>query len=99
MECGKKGTEGLSGHLIALATICVWGSTFIFSKTLLSVFTPLQIMLMRFLVAYAVLWCMYPKTEKTMAVDNLGMFFMSLFADTAYFLCENNASGIPLRQT
>lgn len=48
MECGKKGTEGLSGHLIALATICVWGSTFIFSKTLLSVFTPLQIMLMRF---------------------------------------------------
>ena len=91
MECGKKGTEGLGGHLIALATICVWGSTFIFSKTLLSVFTPLQIMLMRFLVAYAVLWCMYPKTEKTMAVDNLGMFFMSLFADTAYFLCENNA--------
>ena len=91
MECGKKGTEGLSGHLIALATICVWGSTFIFSKTLLSVFTPLQIMLMRFLVAYAVLWCMYPKTEKTTAKDNLGMFFMSLFADTAYFLCENNA--------
>ena len=91
MECGKKGTEGLGGHLIALATICVWGSTFIFSKTLLSVFTPLQIMLMRFLVAYAVLWCMYPKTEKTVAVDNLGMFFMSLFADTAYFLCENNA--------
>ena len=55
MECGKKGTEGLGGHLIALATICVWGSTFIFSKTLLSVFTPVQIMLMRFLVAYAVL--------------------------------------------
>lgn len=48
MECGKKGTEGLGGHLIALATICVWGSTFIFSKTLLNVFTPVQIMLMRF---------------------------------------------------
>lgn len=31
------------------------------------------------------------KDGKTMAVDNLGMFFMSLFADTAYFLCENNA--------
>ena len=91
MECGKNGTEGLGGHLIALATICVWGSTFIFSKTLLSVFTPLQIMLMRFLVAYAVLWCMYPRTEKTTAKDNLGMFFMSLFADTAYLLCENNA--------
>ena len=91
MECGKKELGELSGHLIALATICVWGSTFIFSKTLLDVFTPVQIMLLRFFVAYAVLWCMYPKTEKTTARDNLGMFFMSLFADTVYFLCENNA--------
>ena len=91
MECGKKELGELNGHLIALATICVWGSTFIFSKTLLDVFTPVQIMLLRFFVAYAVLWCMYPKTEKTTARDNLGIFFMSLFADTVYFLCENNA--------
>ena len=91
MECGKRELGELSGHLIALATICVWGSTFIFSKTLLDVFTPVQIMLLRFFVAYAVLWCMYPKTEKTTARDNLGIFFMSLFADTVYFLCENNA--------
>lgn len=91
MECGKRGLGELSGHLIALATICVWGSTFIFSKTLLDVFTPVQIMLLRFFVAYAVLWCMYPKTEKTTARDNLGIFFMSLFADTVYFMCENNA--------
>ena len=91
MECGKRELGELSGHLIALATICVWGSTFIFSKTLLDVFTPVQIMLLRFFVAYAVLWCMYPKTDKTTARDNLGIFFMSLFADTVYFLCENNA--------
>lgn len=91
MECGKRGLGELSGHLIALATICVWGSTFIFSKTLLDVFKPVQIMLLRFFVAYAVLWCMYPKTEKTTARDNLGIFFMSLFADTVYFMCENNA--------
>ena len=91
MECGKRELGELSGHLIALATICVWGSTFIFSKTLLDVFTPVQIMLLRFFVAYAVLWCMYPKTEKTTARDNLGIFFMSLFADTVYFLCKNNA--------
>ena len=55
MECGKRELGELSGHLIALATICVWGSTFIFSKTLLDVFTPVQIMLLRFFVAYAVL--------------------------------------------
>lgn len=91
MERGRRAPGELGGHLIALATICVWGSTFIFSKTLLGVFTPVQIMLMRFLVAYAVLWCMYPRTEKASARDNLGIFLMSLFADTVYFLCENNA--------
>ena len=91
MERGTRELGELGGHLMALATICVWGSTFIFSKTLLGVFTPVQIMLLRFFVAYAVLWCMYPRMEKTTARDNLGMFFMSLFADTVYFLCENNA--------
>lgn len=91
MEYGKKERGELGGHLTALLSICIWGSTFIFSKTLLGTFTPLQIMLLRFLTAYAVLWCMYPRIEKAAAKDNLGMFLMSLFANTLYFLCENNA--------
>lgn len=99
MECGKKELGELSGHLIALATICVWGSTFIFSKTLLDVFTPVQIMLLRFFVAYAVLWCMYPKTEKTTARDNLGIFFMSLLRIRYISCAKTMPLGIPLRQT
>lgn len=87
----QQGKNEFGGHIIALATICVWGSTFIFSKTLLQAFTPVQIMLMRFIVAYAMLWCLYPKTEAATVRDNLGFFLMSLFADTVYFLCENNA--------
>ncbi len=87
----EQGKNELGGHIIALVTICVWGSTFIFSKTLLQAFTPVQIMLMRFIVAYAMLWCLYPKTEAATVRDNLGFFLMSLFADTVYFLCENNA--------
>ena len=99
MECGKKGTEGLGGHLIALATICVWGSTFIFSKTLLSVFTPLQIMLMRFLVAYAVLWCMYPKTEKTTERTTSVCFSCRSLRIRRISFAKTMPSGIPLRQT
>lgn len=79
------------GHLLAIGTIVVWGSTFIFSKILLTAFQPMQIMVMRFVLAYAVLWCLYPRTEKTTLKDELGMFGMALFANTVYFLCENNA--------
>ena len=76
---------------MAAIAICVWGSTFIFSKIMLRDFTPLQIMTMRFMVAYIVLWCLYPKVEKTTFKDNLGIFVLSLFGNTIYFLFENNA--------
>ena len=76
---------------MAAIAICVWGSTFIFSKIMLRDFTPLQIMTMRFVVAYIVLWCLYPKVEKTTFKDNLGIFVLSLFGNTIYFLFENNA--------
>lgn len=79
------------GHIMAAIAICVWGSTFIFSKIMLENFTPLQIMVMRFVVAYAVLWCLYPKMEKTTLRDNVGIFVLSLFGNTIYFLFENNA--------
>ena len=79
------------GHVMAAIAICVWGSTFIFSKIMLRDFTPLQIMTMRFVVAYIVLWCLYPKVEKTTFKDNLGIFVLSLFGNTIYFLFENNA--------
>lgn len=79
------------GHIMAAIAICVWGSTFIFSKIMLRDFTPLQIMTMRFAVAFIVLWCLYPKVEKTTFKDNVGIFVLSLFGNTIYFLFENNA--------
>lgn len=87
----RKDNVQLAGHIMAAIAICVWGSTFIFSKIMLKDFTPLQIMMMRFVVAYVVMWCLYPKIEKTTLRDNLGIFVLSLFGNTVYFLCENNA--------
>ena len=85
----KKGQ--LTGHIMALISICIWGSTFIFSKIMLRDFLPLQIMTLRFIVAYIVLWCLYPKMEDTTVKDDIGIFVLSLFGNTVYFLCENNA--------
>jgi len=49
--------KALTGHLLALSSVVVWGSTFIFSKILLEAFSPLQVMVMRFVIAFIVLWC------------------------------------------
>jgi len=83
--------KALTGHLLALSSVVVWGSTFIFSKILLEAFSPLQVMVMRFVIAFIVLWCLHPRREATTPRDELGIFIMSLFGNTLYFLCENNA--------
>jgi drug/metabolite transporter (DMT)-like permease len=79
------------GHLLALFTIIVWGSTFIVTKLLLSEFTPVHIMLCRFVIAYFVLWLIRPKLEKTSIKDELLFAVMGIFGCTLYFITENTA--------
>lgn len=79
------------GHILALITIVVWGSTFISSKMLLSEFSPVQIMLCRFAIAYFVLWLLHPKFEKTSVKDELFFAAMGVFGCTLYFIAENTA--------
>ncbi len=83
--------DKLSGHAIALFTITVWGSTYVVSKHMLSFFTPPQMMVMRFILAYAALWAIRPKWSRPVWRDELGCFLMGLFGCTAYFLAENFA--------
>ncbi len=80
-----------TGHLLALFTIIVWGSTFIVTKLLLSEFTPVHIMLCRFVIAYFVLWLIRPKLEKTSVKDELLFAVMGIFGCTLYFITENTA--------
>ena len=78
------------GHLCAIFCIVVWGTTFIVSRMLLDYYTPIQTMFMRFIGAYAVLWCMCPKWYFHWK-DEIGFLLMSLFSNTLYFLAENTA--------
>ncbi len=87
----KLSDKKFTGHIFALVTIIVWGSTFITTKMLLSEFTPVQIMLCRFAIAYVVLWLIRPKAEKTTFKDELLFLAMGIFGCTLYFITENTA--------
>lgn len=87
----KAPNKKIVGHILALITIIVWGSTFISTKMLLSEFTPVQIMLCRFAIAYVVLWLIRPKIDKTELKDELLFLLMGIFGCTVYFMTENTA--------
>jgi drug/metabolite transporter (DMT)-like permease len=80
-----------AAHFLALFTIAVWGTTFIASKVLLAVYSPLQIMLMRFFMAYVMLWILRPKLLRLDLKGELGCILLGLFGCTLYFLAENYA--------
>lgn len=81
----------LIGYLCAAFTILVWGSTFISSKILLRYYTPLQIMLTRFLLAYVLLLLLRPGRLKLTRREEAAFCLMGIFSCSLYFLAENTA--------
>ena len=86
-----KNREKLTGYLFALFTIVVWGSTFISSKKLLTVYTPSQIMLTRFLLAYCALWLLRPRKLTLTRKQEAAFFLLGLSGCSIYFYTENTA--------
>ena len=50
-----------SGHLMAIVCVSIWGSSFVVSKGLMEFLDPVQLILLRFSLAYGLLWILYPK--------------------------------------
>ena len=86
-----KQRDKLTGYLFALFTITVWGSTFISSKLLLRSYTPCQIMLTRFLLAYGALWLLRPRRLKLERKRELAFLLLGLSGCSLYFYTENTA--------
>lgn len=81
-----------SGHLAAIFTVLLWGTTFVFTKTLLVDFTPIEILFIRFLLGYLALWAVRPKVLKTAGRNEELLFAAAgLCGVTLYYLCENIA--------
>ncbi len=82
----------LSGHLSALVCILVWGSTFIATKILLSDFSAVAIILIRFTVGFLTLLALRPHRIRLEEQKQEGIFAVAgLTGVTLYFLLENTA--------
>lgn len=80
------------GHILAFLTILVWGTTYACTKILLTEYSAIQIICMRFVVAYLLLWILYPKFVKTKnKKDEVCFFLAGLTGITIYYLAENIA--------
>lgn len=85
------------GHLSALITILIWASTFISTKLLLEVFSPIEIMVFRFIFAWLALFIASPKILKIKSLKEEGLFAAAgLCGVTLYFLLQNTALSLTL---
>ncbi|PWW43871.1 MULTISPECIES: DMT family transporter [Paenibacillus] len=81
-----------TGHLLALLTILIWGTTFISTKVLLIEFTPVEILFFRFVIGYVVLFLIYPRLMRITSLREEMLFIgAGLCGVTLYFLIENIA--------
>lgn len=81
-----------TGHIAALITILIWGTTFISTKILLVDFTPIEILFFRFLLGLLVLIIVYPKRLKLKdKKQELTFAAAGLCGICLYYLLENIA--------
>ena len=84
------------GHLMAIICVTIWGSSFVVSKGLMEFLNPVQLILLRFTLAYALLWVLYPKWYFRWK-EEWRFLAMAVFANTLYYWAENTA--LTLTQT
>ena len=90
----------LLGHLAALLTVIVWGSTFVYTKLLLlEGLSPAQIFTLRFIIAYVLLLAFSLAKRQKRGFrwlsdnwkDELLMVGLGVAGGSLYFLAENEA--------
>ena len=80
------------GHLAALFTVVNWGTTFIATKLLLEAFTPIEILLFRFVLGFLALWLVCPRRLKVGDWHREAVFAAAgLTGVCLYYLLENIA--------
>ena len=84
--------KNTAGHLSALLTIIIWGTTFISTKVLLVDFQPVEILFSRFVMGLLALLAVYPHRLKgTTAAQELTFAAAGLCGVCLYYLLENIA--------
>ena len=84
--------KAATGHLSALITILIWGTTFISTKVLLSDFQPVEILFFRFIIGLLALFLIYPRRLKGTTLKQEFTFAAAgLCGICLYYLLENIA--------
>lgn len=80
-------------HLVAFATVAIWGCTFVSTKVLmLNGLSPAQIFTLRFLIAYLMMLAVYhSRLWADSWRDELKMMLLGISGGSLYFLSENEA--------
>lgn len=82
----------MNAHLVALATVLVWGTTFVSTKVLLVDFAPVEILFARFLMAFAALCVLRPRMLRLQRRRHEVLFAAAGFTGIMlYYLLENVA--------
>ncbi len=77
---------------LALMVVAFWGSSFAFTKQLITVLTPTEIMFIRFAIAYVSMWVVYPKTHRPQSAKAEGkLVLLGILGGSLYFWTENTA--------
>jgi drug/metabolite transporter (DMT)-like permease len=82
----------MNGHLYAIVTILVWGTTFISTKLLLESIRPIEILFLRFAIGLIVLCLVFP--HRLIIKERKQEFYFAaagLCGITLYYLLENIA--------
>ncbi len=82
----------LNGHIAAIMTIFIWGTTFVSTKVLFNALSPVEILITRFLIAYITLWIVHPYITKPLSKKQEFLLALAgLCGITLYYLLENIA--------
>ncbi len=79
------------GNLLAFLTMAVWATTFISTKKLLETLSPIEIMIVRFILAFIMLSILFPGRLKMEKKQELLCALAGLTGVCAYYLLENYA--------
>ena len=80
------------GHILAFLTVFVWGITFVSTKVLLTVVTPIEILFLRFSLGFLALCVIHHRVTPFMGARVEALFALAgATGVTLYFLMENIA--------
>jgi drug/metabolite transporter (DMT)-like permease len=81
-----------AGHLLAFVTIFIWGTTFISTKILLDTISPLEILFLRFILGFGILFIVNPhRLNVKEKKHELYFIAAGVCGVTLYYLLENIA--------